>query len=60
VADKIHKDVEAALAEPDMKERFATFGYESFPTTTEQFNAFIAAESTKYADVIKRTKATLD
>jgi len=60
VADKIQKDVEAALAEPDMKERFTTFGYESFPTTTEQFNAFIAAESTKYADVIRRTKATLD
>ena len=60
VADKIHKDIEAALAEPDFKDRFATFGYEPFPTTRDQFKAYIASESTKYADVIKRAKASLD
>ena len=60
VIDKIHKDIEIALAEPDMKERFVTFGYDSFPTTQQQFNAFIAAESAKYADVVKRAKASLD
>ena len=60
VTEKIHKDIEAALAEPDMKERFATFGYDSFPVTREQFNAFIASESAKYADVVKRAKASLD
>jgi len=60
VADKIQHDIEAALAEPDIKDRYATFGYETFPTTRTQFNAFIAAESTKYADVIKRAKASLD
>ena len=60
VADKIQHDIEAALAEPDIKERYATFGYETFPVTRTQFNAFIAAESTKYADVIKRAKASLD
>jgi tripartite-type tricarboxylate transporter receptor subunit TctC len=60
VADKIHKDIEAALAEPDIKERYATFGYETFPVTTEQFNTFIAAESVKYAEAVKRSKASLD
>ena len=60
VADKIHKDIEAALAEPDFKDRFATFGYEPFPTTRDQFKAYIASESTKYADVVKRAKASLD
>ncbi|HEY6134238.1 MAG TPA: tripartite tricarboxylate transporter substrate binding protein [Rubrivivax sp.] len=60
VADKIQKDIEAALAEPDIKERYATFGYEQFPTTRDQFNSYIAAESVKYADVIKRAKASLD
>jgi len=60
VADKIQKDIEAALSEPDIKERYATFGYETFPVTREQFNAFIAAESVKYADVVKRSKASLD
>jgi tripartite-type tricarboxylate transporter receptor subunit TctC len=60
VADKIQKDIDAALAEPDIKERYATFGYETFPTTRDQFNAFIAAESAKYAEVIKRAKVSLD
>lgn len=60
VIDKIHRDIEAALAEPDMKERFATFGYEQFPVTREAFNTFIAAESTKYAAVIKQAKVSLD
>ena len=60
VADKIQKDIETALAEPDIKERYATFGYELFPTTRDQFNAFIKAESTKYADVVKRSKASID
>jgi len=60
VADKIQKDIEAALAEPDFKDRFANFGYEAFPATRDQFTAFIGAESAKYADVIKRAKIALD
>jgi tripartite-type tricarboxylate transporter receptor subunit TctC len=60
LADKIQKDIEAALAEPDMKERYAAFGYDAFPATRDQFNTFIAAESAKYADVVKRSKASLD
>ena len=60
VTDRIHQDIEAALAEPDMKARFATFGYDAFPATREQFNIFIAAESAKYADVVRRAKVSLD
>ncbi|GAA0741122.1 tripartite tricarboxylate transporter substrate binding protein [Ideonella azotifigens] len=60
VADKIQADITTALAEPDIKERYATFGYETFPVTREQFQAFIASESTKWADVIKRAKVSLD
>jgi tripartite-type tricarboxylate transporter receptor subunit TctC len=60
VADKIQKDVDAALAEPDFKERFAAFGYEGFPVTRDQFKAFIAAEYTKYGEVVKKAKASLD
>jgi tripartite-type tricarboxylate transporter receptor subunit TctC len=60
VADKLQKDISDALAEPDMAARFATFGYEHFPVTREQFGQFVAAESSKYAEVIKRAKASLD
>jgi tripartite-type tricarboxylate transporter receptor subunit TctC len=60
VADKIQKDIEAALAEADVKERYATIGYDLFLTTRESFNAFIAAESNKLGDVVRRAKASLD
>ncbi|WP_246312435.1 Bug family tripartite tricarboxylate transporter substrate binding protein [Pseudaquabacterium terrae] len=60
VADKIQRDIEKALSEPDIKERYATFGYETFPATREQFNTFIQSESARYADVVKRAKASLD
>ena len=60
LADKIQKDVEAALAEPDFKDRFATFGYEAFPATPAQLKAYVTSESAKYADVVKRAKAALD
>jgi tripartite-type tricarboxylate transporter receptor subunit TctC len=60
VSEKIQQDIEAALGEPDIKERYATFGYDPFPIGREGFNAFIAAESTKYAEVIRRAKVSLD
>lgn len=60
VADKIQKDIADALAEPDIKERYATFGYELFPATREQFNQQIAQQSALYADVVRRAKAALD
>jgi tripartite-type tricarboxylate transporter receptor subunit TctC len=60
VSDKIQRDIEKALSEPDVKERYATFGYETFPATRDQFSAFIQSESTRYADVIRRAKVSLD
>ena len=47
VQEKIQRDIEAALAEPDIRERYATFGYDVFPTTKEQYQTFIASESAK-------------
>jgi tripartite-type tricarboxylate transporter receptor subunit TctC len=60
VTDKLHQDIQAALAEPDIRERYVTLGYDPFSTTREQFTAFIAAESAKYADVVRRAKVSLD
>ncbi|MDZ5459669.1 tripartite tricarboxylate transporter substrate binding protein [Azohydromonas lata] len=59
-AERIQRDIEEALADPEIKQRYATFGYDLFPATREQFNSFIAAESAKYAEVIKRAKVSLD
>lgn len=60
VADKIRRDIERALAEPEVKERYASFGYELFPATREQFAAFIKSESARFGDVIKKANVSLD
>jgi hypothetical protein len=39
---------------------FCRADYETYGATREQFAAFVTAESTKYADVVRRTKAALD
>jgi tripartite-type tricarboxylate transporter receptor subunit TctC len=60
VAEKIQRDIEKALAEPDIREKFVSFGYEPFIASREQFGQYIKAESTRFAEVIQKTKAALD
>jgi tripartite-type tricarboxylate transporter receptor subunit TctC len=60
VADKIQRDIATALAEPDVKEKFLSFGYESFPVSREQFQAYIQSESARFAGIIRTAGAQLD
>jgi tripartite-type tricarboxylate transporter receptor subunit TctC len=60
VTDKIQRDIEKALAEPDMREKFASFAYEPFILSRDQLNAYIQAESARYGAVIKKTQIALD
>ena len=60
VGDKIQRDIEKALAEPDLREKFTSFAYEPFTLTREQFGQYIAAESIRYGEIIKKAKVSLD
>ena len=60
MAEKIRRDIEKALAGPDVAARYATFGYELFPATRKQFAGYIKTESTRFADVIKKANVSLD
>ena len=60
VADKIRKDIEQALAGPEVAEKFKTFGYEQFPTTRAQFTQFVKDESQRFGDVIRKANVSLD
>jgi tripartite-type tricarboxylate transporter receptor subunit TctC len=60
VADKIQHDIEKALAESGIKEKFVSFGYESYTPTKVQFQQYMDAESRRFADVIKKAGASLD
>jgi tripartite-type tricarboxylate transporter receptor subunit TctC len=60
VTDKIQRDIEKALAEPDVREKFLSFGYESFTPTRDQFNQYIQSESVRLAGIIRKANASLD
>ena len=60
VAEKIQKDIEKALSESDVREKFVSFGYEAFTPTHDQFTQYIQAESVRLSEVIKKSKAALD
>lgn len=58
--DKIRRDMQKALAEPDVKEKFATFGYENYFPTPEEFKQFMANESKRFGTVIRQAGLSLD
>lgn len=60
VTDKIKRDIESALAEADIQQRYVTFGYEPFTLTREQFAKFIQSESARFEGVIRKAKLALD
>lgn len=60
IGDKIQRDIEKAMAEPDIREKFIAFGYEPFTVTREAFGQYVQQESSRLADVIRKTKAALD
>ncbi|MEN9670665.1 MAG: hypothetical protein RL018_942 [Pseudomonadota bacterium] len=60
IGDKIQRDIEKALGEPDIKEKYLSFGYEHYTPTREQFGQYMQTESARFADVIKKAKAALD
>lgn len=60
VTDKIRKDLVEVLKDKDFAEKFKTFGYEPFPTTPEQFQTTLKAETQRFGDVIRKANITLD
>jgi tripartite-type tricarboxylate transporter receptor subunit TctC len=53
VVDKLNADTVKALADPDVKKRFADLGVEAVSSTPEQFGSFIKDEMAKYTKLIK-------
>ena len=53
IVEILDKQVNAALADPTFKTRFADLGVEPFPSSPAEFGQFIGAETEKWAKVIK-------
>ncbi len=60
IADKIRNDVTEALAGPDVKEKFLSFGYEPLTLDRKQFAGFVQSEAKRHAAIIKRAKIEIE
>lgn len=60
MVEKLNKAFTDALKDPQTQQRFATLMAEPTPTTSKQFDAFMAAERTKYESVVKASGASVD
>jgi tripartite-type tricarboxylate transporter receptor subunit TctC len=53
IVDKLNKEVVAALASPDLKERLVSIGFDVFAGTPEEFATFMKNDMARAARVIK-------
>ncbi|MDB5964285.1 MAG: tripartite tricarboxylate transporter substrate binding protein [Polaromonas sp.] len=60
VVDKIAADVEAVVAQPEVREQLANLGFEPSDVAPKQFAAYQKLELAKWAKVVKATGAKQD
>ena len=60
VIDKVNRDMARAVVDPKIRERYAVFGYEQYLMTPGEMAKLIAAETARYAPVVKRLNIALD
>jgi tripartite-type tricarboxylate transporter receptor subunit TctC len=53
IVDKLNREINAALADPGMKAKFAAIGGEPLPGSAAEFGKLIAEETEKWAKVVR-------
>ena len=54
IVNQLYSDMQAILAMPDVQEKFNMLGMELNPQSPQEFDEFVAAEQSKWAQVIKQ------
>ncbi|OWW18172.1 Bug family tripartite tricarboxylate transporter substrate binding protein [Noviherbaspirillum denitrificans] len=60
IIQRLNREVDAILKQPDVKARLNNAGLETAGGSPEQFGALIAREARKWAEIIRRTGAKID
>jgi tripartite-type tricarboxylate transporter receptor subunit TctC len=60
VIDRLNTEIHKVLATSEMKKRFAEFGAEPSPTTSERFTRIVKGEIAKWSKVVKQAHITAE
>jgi len=60
VIAKINQDLAKALAEPDVREKFATMGFEPFVSAPNDMPKMVEDDTRRYGDIVKRAKISIE
>lgn len=60
IISRFNEDLTKVLAEPDVKERFATYGYEPFALSPDAMTKLREADYARYGEIVKRANISLD
>ncbi|MBN8535208.1 MAG: tripartite tricarboxylate transporter substrate binding protein [Rhizobiales bacterium] len=60
IVNRLNAEINKALASDAIKQGFSAIGVDPFPGSQAEFRAFIAQESTRWAEVVKASGAKLD
>jgi tripartite-type tricarboxylate transporter receptor subunit TctC len=60
VVERLNREINAVLAQPDVKERLASMGVEPAQGSPADFAALIASETKRYGDAIRRLGLTAE
>ena len=60
IVGKLNAEINKALASPALKENYAAMGNDVVGGTPEQFDTFVKKEIAKWADIVKRSGASVD
>src|SRR5438067_10627393 len=56
ITARLQAEVARALAQPEIRERLASLGFEAIGSTPAEFSKYIADESAKYGQIIRDAK----
>lgn len=60
VIDRVNASVAKTLAEPEVRARFAGFGFEPWSAAPAEITRVTAADTRRFADIVKRASISLD